>query len=318
MIPYVVRRVLQMVPLLLGISVVLFAVIQAAPGGPEGNLVASGLFVDPQVTEAYRHRLGVDQPVIVQYFRWISAIALHGDLGQSFSTTRPVAAMIAERMPATLELMLTSFVLAAVLAFPLGVFSAARPAGAVDRLGTGLSFVGVAMPAFWLSLLLQLVFAVELGWLPVSGTHTVGDASLGDHAAHLVLPAIVLSLRNVAGWSRYLRGSMLGVMRADFVRTARAKGQGEGKVLVVHVLRNALVPVVSVMALGLADLFSGAVITETVFAWPGIGRLFVQGMFARDYPLLMGILLLGSAMVLVFNLVADVLYAFLDPRVRYA
>jgi peptide/nickel transport system permease protein len=225
--------------------------------------------------------------------------------------------MIIERLPATLELMGASFLLATILAFGLGILSAMKQYTWFDHLGTGLSFVGIAMPVFWFALLLQLVFGVWLGWLPVAGTETVGATGLGDHLAHLVLPSLVLSFRYVAGWSRYLRSSLLGVLTADYIRTARAKGLSERRVVGVHALRNAMVPVVSVMALNLAGLFSGAVITETVFAWPGIGRMFVQAMFARDYPLLMGILLLGSVMVVIFNLVADVLYAALDPRIRY-
>jgi len=305
-----------MVPLLLGVTVVLFGVIQAAPGGPEAALLESGRFIDPEVIQAYRERLGVDRPVPVQYLRWLSG-AVQGDLGVSFSTTRPVTEMILERLPATLLLMGASFVLAAVLAFALGILSAVRPYTWWDHLGTGVSFVGIAMPVFWLALILQLVFGVWLGWLPVAGTQTVGDTSLADRLAHLVLPAFVLSFRYVAGWSRYLRSSLLGALRADYVRTARAKGLPERVVVGVHALRNALIPVVSIMALNLAALFSGAVITETVFAWPGIGRMFVQAMFSRDYPLLMGILLLGSVMVVVFNLVADVVYGVLDPRIRY-
>ena len=305
-----------MVPLLVGVTIVLFGVIQAAPGGPEAALLESGRFIDPDVIQAYRERLGVDRPVPIQYVRWLSG-AVQGDLGVSFSTTRPVTEMILERLPATLLLMGASFVLAAVLAFALGILSAVRQYTWWDHLGTGVSFVGIAMPVFWLALILQLVFGVWLGWLPVAGTQTVGDTSLADRLAHLVLPAFVLSFRYVAGWSRYLRSSLLGALRADYVRTARAKGLPERVVVGVHALRNALIPVVSVMALNLAALFSGAVITETVFAWPGIGRMFVQAMFARDYPLLMGILLLGSGMVVVFNLVADVVYGVLDPRIRY-
>ena len=315
MTSYIARRLLQMIPLLFGISVVLFAVIQAAPGGPEAALLESDRFIDPEVIEAYRERLGVDQPIPVQYARWITS-AVQGDLGVSFSTTRPVTEMIAERLPATLELMGAAFLLAAFLAFGLGVLSAVRQYTWFDHLGTGLSFVGIAMPVFWFALILQLVFGVWLGWLPVAGTGTVGASSLGDHLMHLVLPATVLSFRYVAGWSRYLRSSMLDTLRLDFVRTARAKGLGEGVVVWGHALRNALIPVVSVMALNLAGLFSGAVITETIFAWPGIGRMFVQAMFSRDYPLLMGILMLGSTMVVVFNLVADIVYGVLDPRVR--
>jgi peptide/nickel transport system permease protein len=313
---YVARRLVQVVPLLVGISIVLFAVIQAAPGGPEGALLESGRFIDPAVIEAYRERLGVDKPVPVQYARWLRA-AVTGDLGISFSTTRPVASMIVERLPATVELMGASFLFAALVAFGLGTLSSVRQYSWADHFATGVSFLGIAMPVFWFALILQLIFSVRLGWLPVAGTETVGATSVGDHLAHLLLPALVLSFRNIAGWSRYLRSSMLGALRTDYVRTARAKGLAERAVVGKHALRNALIPVVSVMALDLAGLFSGAVITETVFAWPGIGRLFVQAMFSRDYPLLMGILLLGSTMVVVFNLVADVLYGVLDPRVRY-
>ena len=316
MIAYAARRLLQMIPLLFGISLVLFAVIQAAPGGPEGALLESGRFIDPAVIEAYRERLGVDQPLHIQYLRWLSA-AVSGDLGLSFSTTRPVAEMIMERLPATLELMGAAFVFAAIVAIALGIVSAVRQYSWFDHLGTGLSFVGIAMPVFWFALILQLVFGVFLGWLPIAGRGTVGASSLGDHLLHLILPTMVLSFNYIAGWSRYLRSSLLTVLRADYVRTARAKGLPESQVIGVHALRNALIPLLSIMALNLSSLFSGAVITETVFAWPGIGRMFVQAMFARDYPLLMGILMLGSLMVIVFNLVADLLYGILDPRIRY-
>jgi len=235
----------------------------------------------------------------------------------SFSDTRPVTAVILDRLPATIELMGTAFALAALFALVLGVVSAAKQYSWFDHLGTGLSFAGIAMPVFWFGLILQLVFSVKLGWLPVSGRQTVGASSFIDHAQHLVLPGLVLSVRYVAGWSRYLRSSMLGVLGADYIRTARAKGLSEGKVVWVHALRNAMIPVVSVIALDTAGLFSGAVITESVFAWPGIGRAFIEAMNSRDYPVLMGILLLGSFMVIVFNLVADVLYGILDPRIRY-
>lgn len=313
---YAARRLVQMIPLIFGITLVLFAVIQAAPGGPEGALLESGRFIDPEVIESYRERLGVDRPVPEQYLRWLSA-ALSGDLGISFSTTRPVAEMVIERLPATLELMGAAFLLAGLLAFAIGLLSAVRQYSFFDHVATGFSFGGIAMPVFWFALILQLVFGVWLGWLPVAGTATIGASSFGDHVLHLILPATVLSLRYVAGWSRYLRSSLLAALRSDYVRTARAKGLPERVVIGTHALRNALVPMLSVIALNLADLFSGAVITETIFAWPGIGRMFVQAMFARDYPLLMGILLLGSVMVIVFNLVADVLYGVLDPRVRY-
>ena len=313
---YLRRRLIQLVPLLFGVSIVIFAVIQAAPGGPEGSLLAAGKFVDPAVIESYRRRLGVDQPVYRQYTNWLRA-TVRGDLGTSFSTSRPVGALIAERLPATLELMGVAFVFAALVALPLGLVSSRKPGGVFDTAGTGASFLGLAMPVFWFGLILQLIFSVRLGWLPVAGTGTIGASSFGDHLRHLILPGFVLSTRYIAGWSRYFRSTLLGLAAAPFVRTARAKGITEPRIERVHTVRNGLIPVISIMALNLADLFSGAVITETVFAWPGIGRLFVQAMFARDYPLLMGILLMGAATVILFNLVADLLYGLLDPRIRY-
>lgn len=313
---YTIRRILQMIPLMLGISLILFLIIQAAPGGPEGIMYQSGMMIDPSVVAAYRHRLGVDQPIYIQYFKWITA-ALSGDLGYSFETSRSVAQTIAERMPATLELMTVSFLLAAFVAIPLGIYSALHQYSTFDLLGTTASFLGIAMPVFWFGLILQLIFSVKLGWLPVSGTETVGATSIFDQTKHLILPTIVLSLHSIAGWSRYMRSSMLGVIRSDYIRTAHAKGLREWIVIFRHAARNALIPVITIMALDLAGLFSGAIITETIFSWPGIGRLFIQSMYARDYPILMGILMIGSFMVVFFNLIADLVYAWLDPRISY-
>jgi peptide/nickel transport system permease protein len=314
---YISRRLLQMIPLMIGISIIMFALIQAVPGGPEAMFLESGRFIDPTIIESYRHRLGLDQPFYIQYFKWLAA-AVTGDFGLSFSTSRPVSEMILERLPATLELMLMAFVFAAMIAIPLGIFSAVRQYSLLDYLTTTLSFLGIAMPVFWFGLMLQLLFSVKLGWFPTSGRITVGDASLVDQVRHLVLPGIVLSLLYIAGWSRYMRASLLSVLRKDFMLTARAKGATERYVIWVHGVKNALIPVVSIMALDLAGLFSGAVITETVFAWPGIGRLFIQSVYSRDYPLVMGILMMGSFMVVFFNLVADVVYAWLDPRISYS
>ena len=242
-----------MVPLVLGVSVVVFALIQAAPGGPEAALLSSGRLVDPSVVEAYRQKLGIDRPVPVQYARWAAA-AISGDLGVSYSTTRPVVSMIGERLPATLELMAAAFVIAACFALIIGLAGALRPHTWVDRLATGSAFVGIAMPVFWLGLLLQMVLAVELGWLPVSGTHTVGVSSVVDHLRHLILPALVLASRYVASWSRYFRGSLLSVLASDYIRTARAQGLSEWRVIGLHAVRNALIPLVSVMALGLSPM----------------------------------------------------------------
>jgi peptide/nickel transport system permease protein len=306
-----------MVPRLFGISLLIFLIIQAAPGGPEAVFLENRLFIDPSVIEAFRQRLGLDQPLPIQYVRWLTAV-FSGNFGISFTTGRPVADMLLERLPATLELMSVAFAFAAVVAVPLGVYSAVRQYSLFDFSATTASFLGIAMPVFWFALILQLVFSVQLGWLPTSGRETVGDASVPDQLKHLILPAFVLSLRHIAVWSRYMRSSLLDVVRADYIRTARAKGLRERLVLSRHAVKNALIPVVSIMALDLAGLFSGAVILETIFAWPGIGRLFVQAMFARDYPLLMGILMMGSFLVVFFNLVADVVYGWLDPRISYA
>jgi peptide/nickel transport system permease protein len=306
-----------MIPLLVGISIITFLIIQAAPGGPETVFLETGRFVDPEIIEAYRRRLGLDQPIYIQYLKWIGTAAT-GDLGYSYTSARPVAEMVFERLPATLELMLAGFIVAAIIALPLGVFSAVRQYSILDFSGTAFSFLGIAMPVFWFALILQLIFAVNLGWLPTSGRTTVGDGSWWDHVKHLILPAIVLSLRYVAGWSRYMRATMLGVINSDYIRTADAKGLPGRLVLGRHALKNALIPVISIMALDLAGLFSGAVITETIFAWPGIGRLFIQAMGQRDYPLLMAILMMGSIMVVVFNLIADIVYGWLDPRISYS
>jgi peptide/nickel transport system permease protein len=314
---YVIRRLIQMIPLMIGISIIMFALIQAAPGGPEAMFLESGRFIDPTIIESYRHRLGLDQPVYIQYFRWLGA-ALTGDFGVSFSTSRSVSEMILERLPATLELMLTAFIFATIIAIPLGIFSAVHQYSTLDYLGTSFSFLGIAMPVFWFGLILQLIFCVKLGWLPTSGRVTVGDASIIDQIEHLILPATVLSFLYIAGWSRYMRSSLLSVIRKEFMLTARSKGLQERDVIWIHGVKNALIPVVSVMALDLAGLFSGAVITETIFAWPGIGRLFIQSTYSRDYPLMMGILMMGSFMVLFFNLIADMVYAWLDPRIRYS
>lgn len=304
----------MMIPLTLGITVILFALIQAAPCGPECMLFQSGRFVDPELVQQYRERIGTDKPVPVQYVNWVRAAAT-GDFGVSYSTNRPAADVVLDRLPATIELMGLSLAVALVLALALGIASAVKR-GTLDHLGTGFSYFGIAMPVFWFGLILQLIFGVWLEWLPVSSRETVGRSGLADRLAHLILPTTVLALHYVAQWSRYLRSDLIEVLKSDFVRTARAKGLSESRVIGVHALRNALGSTTQIVALSMATMFTGAVITESVFSWPGIGLLFVQSMTQRDYPVLMAILLLGSVAVLVFNLLADVTKALLDPRVR--
>ena len=279
----------------------------ARPGAPS---------LGHKALEQQKRASRVEKPLPVMG-KWVGA-ALTGDFGYSFSSVRPVRDMIGGRLPATLELMLTAFVFAALLALPLGIFSAVSQYSLLDYLGTGFSFLGIAMPVFWFGLILQLLFSVKLGWLPTSGRETVGDATVLDQIRHLIMPGLVLSVVYIAGWSRYMRSSLLSVIRKEYILTARARGLRERSVIWVHAVKNALIPVVSVMALDLAGLFSGAVITETVFAWPGIGRLFIQSTFSRDYPLMMGILMMGSFMVVAFNLLADLVYGWLDPRIVYS
>jgi peptide/nickel transport system permease protein len=238
-------------------------------------------------------------------------------MGISFQAQRPVLGMIVERLPDTVRLMSVAFIIATLIAIPLGIYSAVRQYSAFDYIATGLSFIAIAMPVFWFGLMLQYIFSVKLQWLPVAGTLTVGVGTFIDKVKHIIMPATVLSLHYIAGWSRYMRSSMLGVLNKDYIRTAHSKGLSKFTVISIHAVKNASIPVVSVMTLSIARLFSGAVITETIFGWPGIGRMFIQAMHARDYPLLMGIMMMGSTMVVVFNLIADVVYGWLDPRISY-
>ena len=312
---YLLLRVLGAVPLLFGVSLILFAVLHLAPGSPL-DIYTENPAVTPEALERIRVALGLDQPLHVQYFSWVRSFAL-GDWGYSIRTSRPALQEALERLPATLILSGSAFVIALLVALPLGIVSAVRRYSLVDHTATLFSFVGISMPVFWLALMMQLLFAVELRWLPSAGVTTIGDGSLLDRLRHLVLPASVLSLAFIAGWSRYVRAAMIEVLSLDYVRTARAKGLGERLVTYRHALKNALIPVVTVVALDLAGLFSGAVITETVFAWPGLGRLFIESMNGRDYPVLLGLLMFGSFMLVLINLLTDLLYAALDPRVRY-
>lgn len=312
---YLLLRVLGAVPLLFGVSLILFAVLHLAPGSPL-DIYTENPAVTPEALERIRVALGLDQPLHVQYLSWVRSFAL-GDWGYSIRTSRPALQEALERLPATLILSGSAFVIALLVALPLGIVSAVRRYSLVDHTATLFSFVGISMPVFWLALMMQLLFAVELRWLPSAGVTTIGDGSLLDRLRHLVLPASVLSLAFIAGWSRYVRAAMIEVLSLDYVRTARAKGLGERLVTYRHALKNALIPVVTVVALDLAGLFSGAVITETVFAWPGLGRLFIESMNGRDYPVLLGLLMFGSFMLVLINLLTDLLYAALDPRVRY-
>ena len=308
-------RLAAAVPLLLGISLILFAVIHLAPGGPL-DVYADNPSVTPAALAGISKAYGLDQPLPIQYALWLKSM-LTGHWGFSIRTGRPVLVEIAERLGPTLELGGVAMVLALLVSLPLGVAGAARAGGWIDHLLGGVSLLGLSIPVFWLALLLQLLFSVALGWLPSAGLQSIGGSgSLGDRLAHIVMPAGVLALATVASWSRYFRAGMLDALGRDYVRTAYAKGVGELGVLFRHALRNAIVPVVSVIALDLASVISGAVITESVFGWPGVGSLFIESMNGRDYPVLMGVLMMGSAAVIGANVLADLTQAALDPRVR--
>ncbi|MBI5701591.1 ABC transporter permease [Candidatus Saganbacteria bacterium] len=300
MIKYIIKRLFQLIPLLIGISFVSFFVMHLAPGDP------TSLFVDPNINPQelarIRANFGLDQPIHVQYMKWLWN-ALHLNFGTSYLTGQPVINEIAERLPNTLILMSLSFLLTLLITIPIGVISAVKKGSAFDNFFTIFSFAGMAIPSFWLGLVLMLIFSVKLHILPAVG--------------NIVLPLITMTIGSLAGLTRYQRASMLEVLNQDFVRTARAKGLPERVVIFKHALRNALIPIVTILGLSLPDLFSGAFIIETIFAWPGMGRLGVAAIFSRNYPLIMGIVMFSALLIVLGNLLADVGYALVDPRIRY-
>ncbi|MER3482148.1 MAG: diguanylate cyclase [Meiothermus sp.] len=312
---YLTRRVLSSIPLLLGVSIILYGVLHLAPGGPT-DVYADNPSVSPEALKNLERELGLDQPVPIQYLRWLGAL-LRGEWGYSIRSGRPVTADISERVGPTLALGGTAFALALLVALPLGILSALRRYSATDYIFTFLSFLGISMPIFWLALMLQALFAINLRLLPSAGLETIGDGSFVDRLRHLILPACILAVANIASWGRFVRSSMLDVLGLDYIRTARAKGLSERVVTYRHALRNALVPVVTVIALDFAAILSGAVITETIFAWPGMGRLFLEAMNGRDYPVLMALLMIGSFALIVTNVLTDLVYSLIDPRIRY-
>jgi peptide/nickel transport system permease protein len=315
------RRALQALPLLLLISLLVFLLIHAAPGGPLA-IYLSNPNVRPEDIERLRRALGLDRPLWQQYWSWLAAFA-QGDWGFSFSDGRPVAVRVLERIPATLELVGASIMVALLLTLPIGICAAVRRGGWFDRATTTVAVAGISLPAFWFGLLLQIVFAIGLGWLPSSGRTTPGwpgavdgfGGTLIDHLQHLLLPATVLAVVQAAAWSRYLRGSMIETLAQPFVLAARARGIPDRLVIVRHALRNAIGPVLAVVMVDAALLASGAVVTESVFAWPGLGSLFTEALARRDYTVLMALLMLTSAAIVVFNVIADAIHAMVDPRV---
>lgn len=319
MTKFIIRRALQMFVLLFLISILVFGLLQLVPGGPFDHLMA-----DPKVTaldvERLNKLIGLDRPLHERYFAWLSR-AVRFDWGDSWQVSkgRKVGEIILERLPNTLLLMGVSTLLSLLIALPVGIYSALHRYSWQDYLVTAFSFFGISMPVFWFGLMMMIVFAVELGWLPTSGVSTPGlEHSLVDRIRHLVLPVVVLSLVNVAGWSRFMRSSMLEVLSLDYLRTAQAKGLRERIVHLRHALPNAVIPVITILGLDIPVLFAGAVITETIFAWPGMGRLYIQSINLSDWPVAQAIIMLTAFLVILGNLIADVLYAVADPRIRYS
>ena len=308
---FVLRRVLQSAVVLLGVTLVVFLLLQLVPGDP--GRVALGTRFDPQTYDALRERAGLDQPLPVQYASYLGH-ALTGDLGVSFRTGQPVSAIVLERLPATLSLAVTAVVFALLVAFPLGIVAAVRSGSAIDHAARVFSQFGVSVPDFWMGIMGILLFAGVLGWLPPSGYVALTDDP-GRWATHVALPAVTVGLVTASILTRFIRSSVLEVLSADYVRTAEAKGLRNRVVIVRHVLRNALIPVVTVVAVQLASLLGGVIVIEVLFAWPGIGRLTFDAVQARDYPVLQGAVLLVAALFLLVNLLVDILYARLDPRI---
>ena len=310
---YLLSRLFQSVALVVVVSILMFALIASAPGGP-AILYQEDVTAEMEAT--MRRNLGLDDPLVVQYGRWAGRM-LSGDAGTSMSNSRPVATLIGQRFGATATLALASLGLALVVAIPIGVVSAVRRNGWFDRIATVIAFMGVSIPNFWLGIMMIILFSVTLGWLPSGGTGATDGGDALTRLRHLIMPAVVLGTSTMAQLTRYTRSSMITVMREDYVRTARAKGVPERTVLSRHALRNGLIPVLTVVGVLMPRLFSGAAITESIFAWPGLGRLAVDAALQRDFPVIMALTLVVSVLVIIASLVVDLLYAVIDPRIRY-
>jgi peptide/nickel transport system permease protein len=325
MISYLVRRILGAIPLLLGILTIIFFVVNLAPGDPTARFFNPN--VSPEVIEQMRRNLGLDQPLHIQYYRWLVSF-LTGDFGYSFGQMRPIGEILPETLWNTIQLTLVSLVVIFAVGMLLGIIQAVRQYSVTDNVLTFVALFFYSMPSFWFALMLILILSLwanQLGWpiqFPASGMTSVGHEfmtgwqQVQDRVMHMILPATALGIGAAAGVARYMRGSMLEVIHQDFIRTARAKGLSERVVIFKHALRNALIPIVTLLGLYLPFLLSGAVLVEVIFAWPGMGRAIVDAIFQRDYPMVMATSFVISAMVVLGNLLADVLYAVVDPRIR--
>ena len=313
---YIVRRLIIMAPVLLLLSIVIFVLVRIVPNDPIWAMVGEGsdmLTADRQA--ALRHELGLDRSLPVQYFNWVKGLAI-GDWGNSFRTKRPVVQELATRLPYTLQLAAIAFVVSVVIGVSAGVIAALKRNSLADMMATGVAMFGVAVPEFWLALMMILLFGVVLGWLPVFGGKLIWDEPVAG-LKHLILPVVALGLGGAATLMRQTRSAMLEVMGEDYIRTARAKGLAERRVVWLHALKNSLLPVVTILGIRLGHIIGGAVIIETMFSWPGVGRLAVTALKASDYPVVQVVVVMSAIVILVANLLTDIAYAYLDPRIRY-
>jgi peptide/nickel transport system permease protein len=317
---YIVRRIIQAIPIVIGVAIVAFFIVRLAPGSPVDKF--RGGRVSPEVIANIIKLYQLDQPLPQQLWSWITTFpqVWRADAwGYSFTDGKPVLTNIGTRIPLTMLLMGSSLVLTAIISIPLGILGAVKQYSRSDKIITVLATIGYAMPTFWLGIMLRTVFAVQLRWFPLFGAQMLGNNKfdLPDLLWHLVLPMTTLTIVAVAGWSRYMRSSMLEVLRQDYVRTAKAKGLSNNRVIYRHALRNALIPIVTLFGLSIPALLSGAAVTETVFTWPGLGSMGIGAVITRDYPTVLAFVMIGGILVILGNLVADILYAFVDPRIKY-
>ncbi len=324
MIRYIAKRLLQAIPLLLGILTVTFFIIRLAPGDPMDIYLEPSRRrqVDPEVIELIREKYGLDQPIHIQYVKWLANVA-QGDFGESFRHRRPVNRLLAEAIPYTLQLTVLALLFDALIGIALGILSAVKQYSLIDKTVTVGSLIVYAIPGFWLALMLVLLFSVQLGWFPTSQTRSMDYEflSLGgkilDRLWHLALPVFVMGVASAAGTARYMRNRLLEVLSEEYVVAARARGFPERVVIVKHAVRNALIPIITIYGLSLPFLLGGATIIETIFAWPGMGRLTVEAVGGRDYPLIMATTTIAATLTVIGNLLADITYAAVDPRVSY-
>jgi peptide/nickel transport system permease protein len=315
---YLIRRILIAVPSLLGISLFLFAVLALAPGDPFSEL-ATNPAIPPSVQAALRAKFGLDDPIAVRYLHWLAAM-VHGDWGFSFVSRVNVDTLILQRLPVTLAVIGASQVLALVVALPVGVYAATKPYSAFDQIASTLAFIGFALPTFFTGLVFILIFSIQLNWLPFvfrSDLGSTGLTWLWEEIRQSIMPVLVLGLFQGATWTRFVRSAMLDVIRLDYVTTARSKGLPESGVVLKHIVRNALIPVVTLIALQMPVVFGGAIITEQIFRVPGIGSLLISAILANDTPVIMAVTFVFACLVILFNLIADLLYGWLDPRISY-